>query len=109
VVVHGDVQVCPAGAPRARRAVAVDPVPDAGAPPAPLDVQVEELPGAGPLVAHERHGRREAGQAREPQAALHGHHGGEREPEVPGEVERAAAREAEALDLPPSGAGEGPR
>ena len=67
--------------------IAVNPVAHAAEAAQLLDIQVDQLAREGPFVTVHRRGRR-AGPAREPEAPLHVHHGGQGQPEIPGDPQR---------------------
>ena len=101
VIVDSHMEKLPANAPRA-----VLPAPAAGnAVPEPpnaaelLHIQVQQIAGAGPFVAPHRRRRCEPVQAIQAELALHPHHGGERELQVPSDVETGAVFAPQACDL----------
>lgn len=108
-IIDGDVDVLPADAAHARRAVAVHPVAHAPDLPQLLHVEMHQGAGAAALVALDGARRLEARQTIEPVASEKRHHGAHREGVVLGDAQRAPALPPAAQDLPPLMPGELPR
>jgi len=68
-IIDGHVHELPADAPHAAAPIAMDAMPDAADSAELLDVEVHERAGLPVFVAHDRHGRLERRQARQPLAA----------------------------------------